>query len=162
LGPDLPAETLILDASALVPLVANEGHSVAVRALLASNVFVVAPDFILAELANVLWLKVRRCIMGKDEVAEAFAVAAQRIDQCLPTPPLIKAAFALALKNDHPAYDAIYVALAQREKLPLVTGDRRLAVAFEGIIEIRLLGPSTPAAPPPPAPPRSSGRSRKR
>jgi predicted nucleic acid-binding protein len=41
-------------------------------------------------------------------------------------PPVARRASALARELDHPVYDCFYLALAEREDVPLVTGDGRL------------------------------------
>jgi predicted nucleic acid-binding protein len=47
----------------------------------------------------------------------------------------------LALLQDHPIYDCFYLALAEREHLPIVTADGRLLAAARklGTIEARPL-----------------------
>jgi predicted nucleic acid-binding protein len=62
------------------------------------------------------------------------------ITRLVPTAPLRARALDLALRRDHPVYDCLYVALAQREGLPLLTADRRLAERFRDDAAVRLLG----------------------
>jgi predicted nucleic acid-binding protein len=46
--------------------------------------------------------------------------------------PLLPAAFAIASAARHSVYDCLYLALAERQDCPLVTGDRRFYHAFAG------------------------------
>ena len=50
---------LVVDASALVPLLVAEPGSVASRAVVAAGLDLLAPELILAETLNVLWKKQR-------------------------------------------------------------------------------------------------------
>jgi predicted nucleic acid-binding protein len=87
----------------------------------------VAPDLLFAECANILWKKVRRGELTKEEAA----VAAQTLEQAditvVPTKAYLAAATSIAIELDHPAYDAVYLAAAEAQGLRYVTADDRLA-----------------------------------
>jgi predicted nucleic acid-binding protein len=88
------------------------------------------PDLFYIELTNVLWKYVRANQYPADQVK----VALQRI-QALPlnvtaTKDLMLDAIDLSLKHGISAYDAAYVALAQRMSVPLLTLDNKLFTAL--------------------------------
>ena len=93
----------------------------------------------LAEVANVLWHKVRSKVVGRDEAVAVVPRLRQLIDPLVPLHELAAQALDLALRREHPAYDCFYVALAMREAVPLLTADRRLAERFAGDANIRLV-----------------------
>jgi len=86
----------------------------------------VAPDLLFAECANVLWKKVRRGELTKGEAD----VAAQTLEQAdlavVSTRGYLALATSIAVEFDHPAYDAVYLAVAEASSLRLVTADERL------------------------------------
>lgn len=88
-----------------------------------------APTFLPVECANVLWKKVRRGEIGDltpyfNEVQNLREVLSFR-----DTEDLLAEAARLAVALDHPVYDCLYIACAQRTHSSLVTDDRRLARA---------------------------------
>jgi predicted nucleic acid-binding protein len=71
-----------------------------------------------------------------EEEGSASAEAKERLDRLLRAPvrsaasrDLLKPALELSLELRHPIYDCLYLALAQRRGLPLVTADERLVSA---------------------------------
>ena len=134
--------TLIVDASVIGAMAAEEPLGPIAEAALRGEALV-APDLILAELGNLLWKKVRRGAMTPADAEHALRRSVMLLPRIVPMLSLQDAALALSLRRDHPAYDAFYVALAQREAAPLVTADARLATVFGNDVEIRLLQPSS-------------------
>jgi predicted nucleic acid-binding protein len=130
---------LVLDASALAMMLLREAGWEKVFAMLAAEA-PIAPDLLVAELANVLWRKVRLGHRSPAEAEALLAGAMAPILRLVPMAPLRARALDLAMRRDHPAYDCFYVALAVREGVPLVTADHRLAARFADDAEVRLLG----------------------
>jgi len=118
---------LIVDASVVVKWLIAEPHSHEARQLLTPRIVLHAPDFILTEIANVIWKKARRKDIPSpqpyiDELANIrHAVVLQ------PSTEFVMKATALAVQIDHPVYDCVYLACAEAEAAPLVTADGRLA-----------------------------------
>ena len=119
-----PDERLVIDASVAVKWVVTETGSELAEPLLGSEL--VAPDLLFAECANILWKKVRRGELTKEEAA----VAAQTLEQAdftvVSTKGYLGAATSIAIELDHPAYDAVYLAAAEAHGLRCVTADDRL------------------------------------
>ena len=119
-----PGERLVIDASVAVKWVVAEPDSDRTELLLDHRL--VAPDLLFAECANVLWKKVRR---GELTQAEAD-IAAQTLEAAdlavVPTRGYVAIATSMAVELDHPAYDAVYLAVAEAANLRIVTADDRL------------------------------------
>lgn len=117
-------ERLVVDASVAIKWVVAEADHERAAALLDNGLIV--PDLLFCECANVLWRKVRRREMTEEEAG----IAAQTLEQAelavVSTRTYLARAVAIAAELDHPAYDAIYLAVAEAFDVRLVTADDRL------------------------------------
>ncbi len=117
-------DRFVIDASVTIKWVIDEPGTE--QALRLRRRRLSAPDLLVAECANILWKKV-----GRDELSEVEAILAARLLQRAdielePMRRLLEPAARLALALDHPAYDCIYLALAEALSCPMVTADKRL------------------------------------
>jgi len=119
-----PGERLVVDASVAVKWVVPEPHSDQAAALLDHTL--VAPDLFFAECANVLWKKLRRGDLTEEEASIAARTLEQVDVVVVPSRAYLGRAVAIAAALEHPAYDAIYLAVAEAFGLRLVTADARL------------------------------------
>jgi predicted nucleic acid-binding protein len=85
-----------------------------------------APDLLVAECANILWRKARRGELSRDEALLAARLLQGADLQLLPTRALLEWATRVSIELDHPAYDCLYIALAEMNDCPFVTADERL------------------------------------
>lgn len=106
-----------------------------------------APDIILAEVANGLWKYVRADVLDHT-LAQAILTGLE--DNWFFTEPvdenLAGEALDIAVHTDHPVYDCLYVALARRHDIPFLTADRRLVRRFQmfdlaRIIDLQAIDP---------------------
>lgn len=118
----------VYDASVLVEYLANgENHAIARARLLGDGEEWWAPHLLDAEVGHVL----RRAVLRRDLSASAAASALQDLADI----PLRRAGHAglleraWSLRANLSFYDGLYVALAERLEMPLVTLDTRLAAA---------------------------------
>ena len=114
----------VIDASIAVKWVVDEDGTA--ESLSLRKHVLAAPDLLLPECANILWKKVRLGELTADEGAFAARLLARADVDLSPMRPLMEEATRLAVHLDHPAYDCVYLALAQARGLPFVTADERL------------------------------------
>jgi predicted nucleic acid-binding protein len=134
----------LIDASVAVKWYLPEpGERAAMRVLaegLDGSRELLAPDWIVAELANALRKKVRReeCSATQAQaILELFETDAPRLLEAV---PLVPRALELALRLDETVYDCLYVAAAIESEAALVTADARLARAARGVVaDVELL-----------------------
>jgi len=118
--------TLVVDASIAAKwLVAEPGHDFA-SALLRSFPVTCAPDFVAIEVANVLWKKVRRGEMTASQAESALDSLPKFFDFLPPARQFVNRALQISIALDHPIYDCLYLACAERESTKLATADARL------------------------------------
>lgn len=91
----------------------------------------IAPTLLGAEVANALRSQIRFAGMPTEQALRHLDGLWSTISD-VEDRPLLPAALRLAADRDHPVYDCVYLALAMREGIPLVTGDMRLARKFGG------------------------------
>lgn len=116
---------LVIDAAVAIKWVVDEpGTEQALE--LRRQARLVAPDLLVAECANVLWKKVRRGELLRDEALLAARLLQAADIELLPTRSLLEAATRIAIDLQHPAYDCVYLALAVERDCQLVTADQRL------------------------------------
>jgi predicted nucleic acid-binding protein len=119
----LPGQAVI-DASVAVKWVVGEEGSDLAALLLDARLF--APDLLCAECSNILWKKVRRGELTSDEAEAACRILEGAEIELLPMRPYLLAATRIAIELDHPAYDSMYLALAEDFDVVLVTADEGL------------------------------------
>jgi predicted nucleic acid-binding protein len=115
----------VIDASVAIKWVVDEPGTSAALALRRHRLF--APDLLAAECANILWKKARLGELSAEEVLFAARLLQRADIELVPMRGLLEPATRLAIALDHPAYDCIYVALAESLGCDLVTADRQLA-----------------------------------
>ncbi len=123
--------TLVVDASVACKWFFPEPGTAEAREVLATAGTLIAPDLIVAEVANVAWKRERSDDITLRHAREALRGLARTIDHLVPMSELAESAVALAAALDHPAYDCLYLALAVRERAPLVTDDGRFLARLQ-------------------------------
>jgi predicted nucleic acid-binding protein len=92
-----------------------------------------APAVWEAELANALWMATRHNVLTIGEAASRLTLADGLGIQVVPNRTLWQAALVRAHQAGIAVYDTLFVELAAREQLPLVTFDTALLKAFPDI-----------------------------
>jgi predicted nucleic acid-binding protein len=131
---------LVVDASVAVLWTLEQPGSDRAAALSAED-GLIAPSLIVAEIGNAVWKAVRRGDLPSEHALTAVDIALGPLHELKPAEELRGRALELAIELDHPIYDCFYLALAERERVPLVCADARLrdkAKRLQGI-EIRAL-----------------------
>ena len=116
---------LVVDASVAIKWVIEEAETEAALRLRRHRLF--APDLLIAECANILWKKVQRAELTEQEARLAAHLLERADIELEPMRPLMESVTKLAIDMNHPAYDCIYLALAEGLSCDLVTADERFA-----------------------------------
>jgi predicted nucleic acid-binding protein len=115
---------LVIDASIAVKWVVDE-QGTPEALVLRQKAKLIAPELLVAECANILWKKVQRNELSKEEALLAARLLQGAEIELLPTRSLFEAATRLSIELDHPAYDCLYLALAVENECRFVTADER-------------------------------------
>ena len=122
---------IVLDASVTVKWFASEPGSAAARALVHSDEELVAPELTQVEVAAALVRKAIRRQLSLEEAHAALTLWFEAVnDGDIVLPPdadCLAAASELALQLAHPLADCLYLALAERLGVALITADRAFA-----------------------------------
>lgn len=122
---------ITLDASVAIKLyVLEDMHDTAHR-LVAEAGALFAPDFLLVEVCNIAWKKVRRQEIGAVQAREILTLLRRRLN-FFATTELVEPALQIALTLGHPVYDCLYIACAEMTDSVVVTADQRLCAAVQG------------------------------
>ena len=120
-------DEVVLDASVAADHFFSGPGSFAARAFVRSGPRMIAPDLIFAEFASVAAKFVRRGLTPTAVARDAVARLPLLIHEVAPLSALALPAYDLAARHGFSAYDAIYLALALRRGIALVTADAKLA-----------------------------------
>jgi predicted nucleic acid-binding protein len=128
---------LVLDASVVVKWFLPEAGSQEAAQLLRQGADLLAPDLLLAEVASAIW---KRYMRDELTLAEARAMAKDIGAVAVETVPargLLVDALPLSAALRHSVYDCLYLALAMRLELQMVTADRALLAKARAHPELR-------------------------
>lgn len=118
----------VVDASVAFAWFAEVPGSERAVALLeaAPPVPLIAPDLVLVELLNAGWKAQRLGAITQAQFRAMAELAPDLFSELVPSSSLLEAARRWCQSLDHPAYDCLYLALAQQRSAILVTQDQRL------------------------------------
>jgi len=91
---------------------------------------IIVPESIWAEMVSSVWQWVRAGHHSLAEGLDALERGAAFVTDEVETKALWERALQLAVSADHPPYDTIFAALAEREGTRVVTYDQRFRLAF--------------------------------
>jgi predicted nucleic acid-binding protein len=114
-------------------LLETTGFSDLVRRFWRSNAEVAAPAHWEAELANLIWLSARHELITVDMVPAKLQLATQLGIHSVPVRNLWQGGVLRSISSGLAVYDALFVELADRERLPLITFDQQIRRAFPDI-----------------------------
>ena len=117
----------VVDANVAIKWVVDEPDSGLARSLALTTLE--APDLLPIECASVLWKKAAIGDLTRREAAERLEFLLHAPVTLTASRELLDMALDLALEWRHPVDDCLYIALAIRRNIPLVTADKRLAAA---------------------------------
>lgn len=118
--------TLVVDASVAFPWAFKSSSNTEALAVLRRSEPLVAPELIVAELANAAWKLVQFEGFDPTDARRRLDEAVGLLDDVVPCAPLKDRAFALALDLRHAVYDCFYLALAEAQGCRTASLDARL------------------------------------
>jgi predicted nucleic acid-binding protein len=118
--------TFVVDASVAAQWVLPEAQSDAANALRLTGEPIIAPDLVYAEIGNAIWKRAIQDELSEATAVEALETATGLFTSLIPMAELARRATQLAIVLKHPIYDCFYLALAEREKAPLISIDKKL------------------------------------
>ena len=122
----------VVDASVAVKWYLPEEHSQQATTLLAPDSTLWAPDLIYVEVGNVFWKRVQRGELDHERARmflSDFLTSPLRIED---SPLLLEKAWDIATRHGRSVYDSLYLALADKLGVTMVTADLRLCNAMQG------------------------------
>ena len=130
----------VVDASVAIKWFLPEIHSDAALRLLAQEHTLHAPDLIFSEFGNVLWKRVTKNEISKNEANATIEGLLSLHLQVQPSQLLILLALELACGKNRTVYDSLYLAAAIALESPLVTADAKFYRALsKGAFSAHLL-----------------------
>lgn len=117
----------VIDASVLAAAIFEEKDSLAARTCLSDLHLRIAPELLAFEMASIAAKKVWKGLATPEVGARAVETVPTLVDFVGSSVSLAPQAFALAQAHRFSAYDATYLALAERHGLTVITLDKRLA-----------------------------------
>ncbi len=124
--------TLVVGANVACKWFVEEAGSPQAVILLEREEGLIAPEIVVAEVANALWRKLRSGEMTSAQAEAAVGELPGLFDDLVPGLRLAARSLALAADLDHPVYDCLYLALAEFREASLVSADQRLLARLAG------------------------------
>lgn len=118
--------TFVIDANVGLKWFIEEPRSQEARKILEQGHTFIAPDIFIPEICNVVWKKVKIQDIFMEQGLAIVNNVPKVLDYLVPSSEVAKRAFDLAVQFNHPVYDCLYLALAERESSILFTDDRKL------------------------------------
>ncbi|MDN2582594.1 type II toxin-antitoxin system VapC family toxin [Aquibium sp. ELW1220] len=115
----------VVDASVAVKWIIAEEREEAADSLLSHGEMRSAPDLLLVEVANVLRNKLSKGQISLPHAQTGFRFVASAMTSLVPDRELVGRALDIAAELEHPVYDCMYIACAERENTKVVTADAR-------------------------------------
>ena len=123
---------IVVDASVAFKRYVPEEDADLARDLVSSGRRLVAPELVLAEVANACWKLLRRGALSPAQHARIASALPRPFEELVRLAVLLPRAGAISVSLDHPIYDCFYIALSEAQSAPLVTVDSRLLAKARG------------------------------
>ena len=130
--------SVVFDGCIAIKWFFDEIDSAEARALGRAYPDTAAPSLIILEIGNAAWKRLNRKELDRAEAIRIGKVAPALFGELVPIEKLQARAFAIMVELTHPIYDCLYLALAERDRVPLITVDQRLIEAGRrlGTVEV--------------------------
>lgn len=124
--------SVVVDASVVLKWVLPEPDSHVAAMLLEGGFRLYAPDLLPVEAANVIWRQAYRGLTTPESARECLKSVLACPIALHASRELLVSAHNIALQTRCTVYDSLYLALAQRRRMPLVTADERFMGGLAG------------------------------
>jgi predicted nucleic acid-binding protein len=124
----------VFDASVALKWYVWEPDTAQARAAYREADRCIAPDIVIAEVCNAAWRRARIGHIARNHAERIAAVIAARFDELVPSAVLAARATAIANAIDTPVYDCLYIALAERTSMTMITADSKLVDRLRGTV----------------------------
>lgn len=118
---------VVVDSSVALKWFLHEPDSDKAVLVLKPGAVLLAPDLLLAEVANGLRRQQRNNVISRDAVQKAIAGLASVFAELVPAEKLIVRALQNSQSLDHSIYDCLFLTVSQMHNVPLVTADAAFA-----------------------------------
>jgi predicted nucleic acid-binding protein len=122
---------VVVDSSVALKWFLREPDADKADAIVAAGTEMLAPDFLLLEVANGLRRQQRAGIIDATTVIDAVSGLAGIFTELLVTETLIVEALQISQGLDHSIYDCLFLAAGRRRGVPLITADATFAAKLE-------------------------------
>jgi predicted nucleic acid-binding protein len=116
---------LVVDASVVLKWYVAEDESTEALRLLDGEKKLIAPELVVAEVANIVWRLSRKEIMSSQRSIEVIEAVESAFAELISLRTLSVQAYMMAAAIGHPVYDCCYLALAEQRDSKLITADRK-------------------------------------
>lgn len=117
--------TFVVDANVAVAWTITLPYSPAANRLLRAAGSLIAPDLLVAEVANAFHVLSGNSSSNHERLQDGLELLPRWFSELVPSGRLRREAFELARQLDHPAYDCFYLALALLREVQFVTSNER-------------------------------------
>lgn len=119
--------TLVIDANVAVKWFVDQADSYQAKAVIAMGDVMLAPDLIIAEVGNALWMHAKDKDISPDQAMASMVDLPRLVGEIVSSIGLSNSALRLAMALNHSVYDCFYAALALDRQATFITADRRFA-----------------------------------
>jgi predicted nucleic acid-binding protein len=125
----------VIDASvALKWFLAGEPNADLALKIVSDGKTLIAPDILVAEVCNAAWKSARLGRITQAHVDQIATSLPRFLERFVNSTVLAERAVTISAQLDHPVYDSLYLALAEREADELITADARLLAKIQGTV----------------------------
>lgn len=117
----------VLDVSGAIEILLQKDKKTKYEEIYKQASWVIAPDFFVSEISNVLWKYYRANLFSHEECIQYVEDGISMVDDFIDAQELWKEAMSEGIKNNHSIYDMYYLVLARRNDATLMTNDNCLA-----------------------------------
>jgi predicted nucleic acid-binding protein len=117
--------SVVIDANVAVAWVVDRPYSAAAMTFIDDRWKLLAPDILIYEAGNALSYYVKTDVISARLAKEAYQLIFSAVE-LIPGEALALEALEMSMQTRHPIYDCLYLVLASRNGLAVVSADRKL------------------------------------